>query len=134
MVMEMKMMLVMVMTMFMMVDEDGGCNDGGQPNFLPEKVKDSEARLSPPSSHPRKYYYDGGGDVDKGRQKSLKKKVVKKVVSKSQNINRTLVNQESIISLVVVMLTKVVKKSIKKVVKKVVSKPQNINRPQICIT
>ena len=61
----------LVMTMFMMVDEDGGCNDGGQPNFLPEKVKDSEARLSPPSSHPRKYYYDGGGDVDKGRQKSL---------------------------------------------------------------
>ena len=53
--MEMKMMLVMVMTMFMMVDEGGGYNDGGQPNFLPEKVKDSEARLSPPSSHASSY-------------------------------------------------------------------------------
>ena len=69
----MKMMLDMVVTMFMMVDEDGGYNDGGQPNFLPEKVKDSEARPAPPSSYPRKYYCDGGGDVEKGRQKILKK-------------------------------------------------------------
>ena len=37
MVMEMKMMLDMVMTMFMMVDEGGGYNDGGQPIFCLKK-------------------------------------------------------------------------------------------------
>ena len=34
---EMKMMLDMVTTMFMMVDEDGGYNDGGQPIFCLKK-------------------------------------------------------------------------------------------------
>ena len=64
--------------MLMMVDEDGGHNDGGQPNFLPEKVKDSEARPSPPSSHPWKYYYDGG---------VLLTKVVKKISKKGRQKN-----------------------------------------------
>ena len=79
MVMLMKMMLDMVMTMLMRVDEEGGNNDGGQPNFLPEKVKDSEARPAPPSSHPRKYYYDGGGDAEKSRQKVPKKRSSKRL-------------------------------------------------------
>ena len=94
--------------MLMIVDEDGGYNDGGQPNFLPEKVKDSEARFAPPSSHPRKYYCDGSGDIEKGRQK-IPKKGRQKVVSKPQNTNRPLLTQESIIMMVVVRLEKVFK-------------------------
>ena len=90
----------LVMTMFMMVDEDGGCNDGGQPNFLPEKVKDSEARLAPPLLTQ---------EIIIMIVVVRLKKVIKKVVSKPKNINRTLVNQESIIMMGVVMLTKVVK-------------------------
>ena len=65
--------------MLMIVDEDGGYNDGGQPNFLHEKVNDSEARPDPLSSHPRKYYYDGGGDAEKSRQKVPKKRSSKRL-------------------------------------------------------
>ena len=63
----------LVMTMFMMVDEDGADNDGGQSNFLPEKSKRLRGTTRSSSSHPRNYYNDSGGEVEKGRQKGCVK-------------------------------------------------------------
>ena len=64
------------------------------PIFCLKKVKDSEARLAPPLLTQ---------EIIIMIVVVRLKKVIKKVVSKPKNINRTLVNQESIIMPVVVI-------------------------------